>query len=249
MTAHLTESQFAQCIRDRLVKQLVSVNEQLEQFAHVASHDLREPLRVIVCFTDLLEKEYGNKLDDTAHQYMEINRQAARKMEAMVADLLEYGRLGHTALPLVQTKCEEVLRQAKESLSEAIKATKATVSNGPLPVLDCQSTYLLRLFQNIIENALKYRKTDEPPIIRITAEEKPEDWQFSISDNGIGIEPAYLSCIFAPFKRLHSDEIYSGTGMGLAICKRIVETLGGSVWAESTPGKGSTFFFTLPKRG
>jgi light-regulated signal transduction histidine kinase (bacteriophytochrome) len=248
MTTDPTESEFEECIRNRLVKQLVSVNEQLEQFAYVASHDLREPLRVIVCFTDLLAKEYGDKLDETGRRYMEINRQAAKKMEAMVADLLEYGRLGQNAERLVPADCEDILRQAQEALSESIKATHAEISNGPMPTVTANPFHLLRLFQNLIGNALKYQRPGKPPIVRITAKEKKNFWLFSVADNGIGIENAYLNSIFAPFKRLHSDDQYGGTGIGLAICKRIVEGLGGSIWAESKPGKGSIFFFTLPKK-
>jgi light-regulated signal transduction histidine kinase (bacteriophytochrome) len=247
MTTNLSENQFAECIRDRLVKQLVTVNEQLEQFAHVASHDLREPLRVIVCFTDLLAKEYGDKLDETARRYMEINRQAAKKMEAMVADLLEYGRLGHDAVRLVKTDCEDVLQQTKDTFSETILSSGAQILNAGLPTIQANPLHLLRLFQNLIGNALKYKKENEPTVICVSAEEKENDWLFIVSDNGIGIEAEYLTAIFAPFKRLHSDAQYSGTGMGLAICKRIVDSLGGTIWAESKVGEGSSFFFTLPK--
>jgi len=248
MTTDPDEGEFAECIRNRLVKQLVSVNEQLEQFAHVASHDLREPLRVIVCFTDLLVKEYGDKIDETGRRYMEINRQAAKKMEAMVADLLEYGRLGQNAERLAPTDCEDVLRQAREALSESIVSARADVSNGPLPTIGTNSLRLARLFQNLIGNALKYRRRDAPSVVRVTAEEREDFWLFAVADNGIGIEAAYLNSIFAPFKRLHGDDAYGGTGIGLAICKRIVESLGGTIWAESKPGEGSVFFFTLPKK-
>lgn len=248
MTAETTDTQFAASVRDRLVKQLVSVNEQLEQFAYVASHDLREPLRVIVCFTDLLMKEYGDKLDDTGRRYMEINRQAAKKMEAMVADLLEYGRLGQNAERLVETDCNSILQQAKDALGESIRSTRADISSGPLPTIRANTLPLLRLFQNLIGNALKYQRPIRPPVIRVTAEDKLDRWQFAIADNGIGIEADYLEAIFEPFKRLHSDDQYGGTGIGLAICKRIVESFGGTIWAESKPEEGSIFYFTLPKR-
>lgn len=243
-----SENQFAACIRDRLVKQLVSVNEQLEQFAYVASHDLREPLRVIVCFTDLLAKEYADKMDDTGRRYMDITRNAAKKMEAMVANILEYGKLGHNTERLAPTNCENVLKQALESLAESIKSTDAKITNSPLPIIMAPPHYLLSLFQNLVGNAIKYRRSDEPPIIYIEAIATNDWWEFSVTDNGIGIEPEYIDTIFQPFKRLHSDEQYSGTGIGLAICKRIIENLGGSIRAKSSPGKGSIFYFTIPKR-
>jgi light-regulated signal transduction histidine kinase (bacteriophytochrome) len=245
----VSETQFAESIRNRLVKQLVSVNEQLEQFAYVASHDLREPLRVIVCFTDLLAKEYGDKLDETGRQYMEINRKAAKKMEAMVADLLEYGRLGQCAERLMQTDCGAIMRQVTEALGECIRATDATIQCNPLPTMMANPLNLMRLFQNLVGNALKYHRPDHPPVIAVSAEDKKDKWLFSVADNGIGIEAPYLESIFAPFKRLHSDEQYPGTGIGLAICKRIVDSFGGAIWVDSTPGAGSTFFFTMPKRG
>ena len=219
-----------------------------KQFAYVASHDLREPLRIIVCFTELLAKEYGDKIDETGHQYMEINRQAARKMELMVANLLEYGRLGQGVDRLVETDCNGALKQAIEALRESIKTSKADIEHVQLPTVMADPIHLSRLFQNLIGNALKYQRPGKPPVIRVAVEEKNGQWLFSVADNGIGIEKEYLDSIFAPFKRLHTDDQYAGTGIGLAICKRIVEEFGGSIWAESTPEHGSTFFFTLPKR-
>ncbi len=248
MKSTIREKQFAESSRDNLVKQLISVNEQLEQFAYVASHDLREPLRIIVCFTELLAKEYGDKIDETGRNYMEINRQAAKKMELMVANLLEYGRLGQGVDRLTKTDCNEALKQALEALRESIKSSKAEIQHAPLPTIMADPIHMARLFQNLIGNALKYQRPGKPPVIRVAVSEKEVQWQFSVIDNGIGIEKVYLDSIFAPFKRLHTDDQYAGTGIGLAICKRIVEEFGGSIWAESKPDQGSTFFFTLPKR-
>jgi len=242
-----TEKEFAEKIRDRLVKQLIAVNEQLEQFAYVASHDLREPLRTIVCFTDLLAKEYGNKLDENGRRYMDITRQAAKKMESLVSDLLEYGRVGQMTECRVETNVNEVLTEAKEALAEAINSAGATVKSTDLPTVQAHPLHLSRLFQNLICNAIKYRHKDIPPDISIDAREEKDLWIFSVTDNGIGIDAPHLESIFAPFKRLHKDSEYSGTGIGLAICKRIVENFGGNIWAESSPNKGSTFYFTLPK--
>ncbi|MFA4995174.1 MAG: ATP-binding protein [Bdellovibrionales bacterium] len=248
MKPFLKEKPFAESPHDKLVKQLTSVNEQLEQFAYVASHDLREPLRTIVCFTELLTKEYGDKLDETARKYMEINRQAAKKMEMMVANLLEYGRLGERAGRLVQTNCNDALQRALDALSESIKATRADIRYGTLPTVDADPLHLSRVFQNLIGNALKYQRSGKPPLVRVAVDEKLDHWQFSVADNGIGIDAAYLDLIFAPFKRLHNDAEYAGTGIGLAICRRIIENFGGSIWAESKPDHGSVFFFTLPKQ-
>jgi light-regulated signal transduction histidine kinase (bacteriophytochrome) len=243
----ITESKFAELIRDRLVQQLTTANEQLEQFAYVASHDLREPLRIIVCFTDLLLKEYGDRLDDQGRRYMEINRQAAKKMEAMVADLLEFGRLGQSSERLVETDCNQILQQVKETLDESIKSTRAVIQSGLLPTVRATPLRMSRLFQNLISNALKYQHRDTQPVINITAEDKNDNWLFAVADNGIGIAHEFLDVIFTPFKRLHSDDEFQGTGIGLAICKRVVESCGGTIWAHSTPGQGSVFYFTFLK--
>ncbi len=229
------------------IEQLTEANKELEQFAYVASHDLREPLRVIACFTELLAKEYSTKFDETARQYMEISRDAAKKLEATVADLLEYGRIGHNEAPMSPTDCTRIVTEAQEVLAGTIEAAKASMTFGRLPTINANPLRLERLFRNLIGNALTYHAPGKRPVISICAEERGNDWLFSIKDNGMGIEPEYLEAIFAPFKRLHTDEYYKGTGLGLAICKRIVAKMGGNIWAESTPGIGSTFFFTLPK--
>ncbi len=247
-TSDITDYEFAGNIRDRLIKQLIVTNEQLEQFAYVASHDLREPLRIVVSFTDLLAKEYGNKLDDNGWNYMAIIRQAAKKMEAMVADLLEYGRLGQSSERFIETNCNKILQQSIENLGEAINTTHASIQSDPLPTVVVNPIRISRLFQNLIGNALKYQPSDRTPVIHISAEDKDDHWQFAIADNGIGIASQHLDAIFAPFKRLHSDQEYFGTGIGLAICKRIVESFDGVLWAESTVGCGSIFYFTIPKR-
>ncbi|MDR3425039.1 MAG: ATP-binding protein [Alphaproteobacteria bacterium] len=243
------DNQFAERIRDRLVEELTDVNEQLEQFAYVASHDLREPLRTIVCFTDLLEKEYADRLDDEGRRYMAINRQAAKKMEALVSNLLEFARLGQNAQRLEETDCNDILRQAKEALGESLRSTQAVIESDFLPTVRANPLRLCSLFQNLIGNAIKYQALGVVPLIRISAREQNDDWLFSLADNGIGIRSEYLNVIFSPFKRLHSDQEYVGTGIGLSLCKRIVESLGGNIWAESESGKGSVFYFTLPKRG
>ena len=243
-----TEIQFAESIREWFIQQLTTANEQLEQFAYVAAHDLREPLRTIISFTDLLEKEYGSKLDSEGRNYLDINRQAAKKMEAMIADLLEYARVGNEDEAPAETNGDEALQASLEILAESIRATRAVIHSTPLPNVPVNAVRLARLFQNLIGNALKYQPQGSQPAVRVTAKDEGEYWKFSLADNGIGIEPPYLDIIFDPFKRLHSDRAYPGTGIGLAICKRIVENFKGHIWAESKFGTGSIFYFTVPKR-
>lgn len=246
--ADITERKFSEDIRDRLIKQLTNVNEQLEQFAYVASHDLREPLRIVISFTDLLVKEHGDNLQEDALNYMQICRKAAKKMEAMVADLLEYGRLNHEIERLEQINCEKKLAMAMEALSEAISSTGTRIESGPLPCIIANPLRFSRLLQNLISNAIKYQHPNNTPVIRISATDKGDHWLFAITDNGIGIKKEYQEIIFAPFKRLHNDQQYAGTGIGLAICRKIVEDFGGTLWVESEPGKGSSFLFTIQKQ-
>ena len=232
---------------DQLIQKLTAANEQLEQFVYIAAHDLRDPLRIIVGFTDLLAREYGGVIDDTGKQYMEINRCAAKKMEAMLSDLLEYGRLGQNISDLTEINCDDILIEAQAFLLKDIQATQAQIISTPLPTITGNPLRLSRIFQNVISNALKYQPTGQTPLINITAKDKEDHWQFAVADNGIGIKSEYLDYIFTPFKRLHSDQEYAGTGLGLAICKRIVESFNGTIWCESVVGQGSVFYFTLPK--
>ena len=178
---------------------------------------------------------------------MEINRQAAKKMDAMLTDLLAYGQLGQIDLTSVETNCNDALIEAQAHLATHIQKTQAVIKSDPLPTLTLHPPRLSRLFQNLIANALKYQPAGQTPIIRITAQDKTDHWQFAIADNGIGIQKNYLEFIFAPFKRLHGEQEYAGTGLGLAISQRIVESFDGEIWCESDFGKGSVFYFTLPK--
>jgi len=244
----IADRKFADSVREGLIQELTTANEQLEQFAYVASHDLREPLRTVVSFNDLLAREYGDEMNEEAKQYMSISRQAAKKMEAMVSDLLEYGRLGHDAERFTEVDCNKKLQHAIEALDESIHATHAVIHSGTLPHVIANPLRFSRLLQNLIGNAIKYQRPGNPPIITISAEHKNDLWQFAVADNGIGIPKKYLESIFAPFKRLHSDHEYSGTGIGLAICKKIVEGFGGTLWVESNVGDGSIFYFTVPTR-
>lgn len=243
----ITERKFSETIRDRLIKQLSDTNEQLEQFAYVASHDLREPLRIVVSFSDLLQKEYGKLMNEEGAGYLDIIRQASMKMEAMVADLLDYGRLEQESERYIEINCNDQLEQVIESLADPIQATNATIHSSELPKIMASPWRFSRLLQNLLSNAMKYQPSGNRPIIHVSADDCGDHWRFAVSDNGLGIKPDYHEMIFAPFKRLHRDQEFAGTGIGLAICRKIVNGLGGTLWVESTYGEGSTFYFTVPK--
>ena len=221
-------------------------NEDLERFAYVSSHDLQEPLRTIVTFTQLLERKYEGRIDPEADEYIRYIVDAGRRMQDLIHDLLEYSRITSKAQELQQVRTEEVLAQALLSLNPIIKEESATITYDLLPVVQADPQQLRQVFQNLISNALKYRREDEPPRIRISAERTGDMWQFNIQDNGLGIEPQYFDRIFVIFQRLHTRDQYVGTGIGLAIVKRIVERQGGRIWVESEVDRGSTFHFTIP---
>jgi PAS domain S-box-containing protein len=221
-------------------------NEDLERFAYVSSHDLQEPLRTIVTFTQLLERKYVGRIDPEADEYIRYIVDAGRRMQDLIHDLLEYSRITSKAQELQPVRTEEVLAQALLSLNPIIKEESATITYDLLPVVQADPQQLRQVFQNLISNALKYRREDEPPRIRISAERTGDMWQFNIQDNGLGIEPQYFDRIFVIFQRLHTRDQYVGTGIGLAIVKRIVERQGGRIWVESEVDQGSTFHFTIP---
>ena len=223
-------------------------NADLEQFAYVASHDLQEPLRMVSGFTGLLKRRYGGKLDADADEYIEFAVSGANRMQSLINDLLSYSRVGREEVAAKAVDTQAALDQALANLQTAIEDRSAMVSCGRLPTVWANHGMLVRLFQNLISNALKFCKA-ERPIVRIQAEARGGDWVFSVADNGIGIDPQYKDRIFLIFQRLHKQSEYPGTGIGLAVCKRIVERNGGRIWLESEPGRGTTFFFTLPATG
>jgi signal transduction histidine kinase len=223
-------------------------NADLEQFAYVASHDLQEPLRMVSGFTGLLKRRYGGKLDADADEYIEFAVSGANRMQSLINDLLSYSRVGREEVAAKAVDTQVALDQALANLQTAIEDRSALVSCGQLPTVWANHGMLVRLFQNLISNALKFCKA-ERPIVRIQAEARGGDWVFSVADNGIGIDPQYKDRIFLIFQRLHKQSEYPGTGIGLAVCKRIVERNGGRIWLESEAGKGTTFFFTLPATG
>jgi len=226
---------------------LIRANADLEQFAHSASHDLREPLRGIGIYSDLLERDYAALLDARGIEFLNSIRTGAKRMDALLNDLLQYAH----ASSIVEEDIEPVpvtapLKTALENLAMAIRESGAQITIGEMPVVRMHESHLSQIFQNLIENAIKYRSESQPPQIGLSASRTNSHWTISVADNGIGVPAAYRETIFGIFKRLHSNGKYSGTGMGLAICQRIVERYRGRIWVESEPGHGSTFFFTIP---
>ena len=233
---------------ERKVKQrteeLVRKNKELEQFAYVASHDMQEPLRTTASFVDLLRKQYKGRLDDNADKYLDYIVQSSDRMKVLIRDLLEYSRLGREKEKR-QVDCNSIIEQVRADLNRVIRDSQAQVIAGRLPLLDGFPTELKLLFQNLVTNSIKFRRPGVAPIVEINAERSNGAWQFSVSDNGIGIEPQYQEKIFVIFQRLHNRTDYEGSGIGLAHCKKIVELHGGQIWVESVPGAGSTFYFTI----
>jgi light-regulated signal transduction histidine kinase (bacteriophytochrome) len=219
-------------------------NGDLEQFAYVASHDLQEPLRMITGYTQLLAKRYKNRLDQDAEVYIGFAVEGAKRMQALIEALLNYSRVGTRGKPRARTDCEAVLQDTLSGLQLAIQQTGAVVTHDPLPNVMADDQQLGQLFQNLIANAIKFRNS-EPPRVHISCKQKSDAWLFSVKDNGIGIDPQYAERIFVIFQRLHTRDEYAGTGIGLAICKKIVERHGGTIWVDSSLNKGATFYFTL----
>jgi hypothetical protein len=229
----------------RAEEELVRSNRDLQQFAYVASHDLQEPLRMVATYTQLLAERYRGELDESADKYIHYAVDGALRMQALVQDLLSYSRVGRQGTEREETDCNAMVETALKNLHTAIKESGARVEYQGLPRVVAVASQLSQVFQNLIGNALKFRGA-EPPVVRITAQKKNREWIFSVADNGIGIAPEHAEIIFVIFKRLHTRAEYPGSGIGLAICKKIVEQHGGSIWVESQPGQGSTFKFTLP---
>ena len=220
-------------------------NVELEQFAYVASHDLQEPLRMVTSFTQLLEKRYKNKLDRDADEFIGFIVDGALRMQSMINDLLQYSRIGTRGKPFIVTDFESILNQALINLKVTIEENNAIITHDPLPTLMADPSQMTQVFQNLLSNAIKFR-SKEMPRVHVSAQKKEKKWIFSLRDNGIGIAPEFFEKLFILFQRLHSKSEYPGTGIGLAVCKKIVERHGGKIWVESETGKGSTFYFTIP---
>jgi len=227
-------------------EELIRANADLHQFAHSASHDLREPIRSISVYSELLNKDYGHLLDGRGAEFIGLVQRAAQHMERLLTDLLSYAKVSSMPdAPPELISAGDPLRTSLENLAGAISESGARIVVGEMPKIRIRQSHLEQLFQNLIGNAIKYRK-DEPPQVRVGARRDDSHWLFWVEDNGIGIPPEYRETIFGIFKRLHTNETHSGTGMGLAICQRIVERYRGRIWVESQPGLGSTFLFTIP---
>ncbi len=232
----------------RQADELARSNADLQQFAYVASHDLQEPLRLIAIYTELLKRRYGGQMDSEADRFLGVIVDGVRRMETLIRDLLSYSRVIHAETPAEREQVDvaETLKLAVANLEMMITETGATIHWKSLPTIHCDRLEITQVFQNLLSNAMKYR-AEGPPRIEVSAEEKPSDWVFSVRDNGIGIHPDYHEMIFNPFKRLHGRE-RPGTGIGLALCRRIVERAGGKIWVESEPGSGAAFHFSIPQR-
>jgi PAS domain S-box-containing protein len=231
---------------ERKAKELARSNEELQQFAYVASHDLQEPLRMVSSYTQLLGRRYGDRLDGDAKEFMEFIVDGAARMKQLIEDLLAYSRVGTRGREISLTSSGAALDKALLNLRAAQEASGATVTKGDLPTVVADGQQFTQLFQNLLGNAMKFRGP-EPPKIHVACEERPDVWVFSVSDNGIGLDPQYSERIFMMFQRLHTKAEYPGTGIGLAICKKIVDRHGGRIWVDSQPGKGCTFGFTIPR--
>ncbi|MBD1995446.1 PAS domain S-box protein [Leptolyngbya sp. FACHB-541] len=229
-------------------QELARSNADLEQFAYVASHDLQEPLRMVASYLQLLERRYRGQLDDTADEFINYAVDGAMRMQTLINDLLDYSRVDSRGKSFVLTPCSAILDRAIANLQTTIKVAHANVTCDPLPEIMADATQLTQLFQNLISNAIKFCSNQRPQI-HISSQRRADAWLFSVQDNGIGIDSEYVDRIFLIFQRLHSRGEYPGTGIGLAICKKIIERHGGSIWVESQPGQGSTFYFTIPDRG
>ncbi len=219
-------------------------NGELQQFAYIASHDLQEPLRTVQSYLQLLRRRYKGKLDDDADEFIAFAVDGAQRMRQLITDLLSFARVSSRARPFTSTPLEEVVEEVRQSLEFAIEEREAQISADPLPVVNADRNQLRQLYQNLISNALKFNQKPNPQV-HLGAERDGSFWRLSVRDNGIGLKPEYADKVFEIFKRLNAKDDYEGTGIGLAICKKIVERHGGNIGVESSPDEGSTFWFTL----
>jgi PAS domain S-box-containing protein len=240
----ITEQRLAEERLKKTLEDLARSNKELEQFAYVASHDLQEPLRMVSSYTQLLERRYKDKLDADADEFIAYAVDGANRMQRLIQDLLVYSQVSSRGKPLTPTDCNAVLGTVRINLSVAIEENNAMVTHDELPIVMADETQLVQVFQNLIGNAIKFH-SEEPPHIHVSAEKNKKEWIFSVRDNAKGIDPQYHDRIFVIFQRLQGKGEYPGTGIGLAICKRIIERHGGRIWVESELGKGSTFYFTI----
>jgi PAS domain S-box-containing protein len=245
---NITDRKRAEQEREQLLTDLERSNRELEHFASVASHDLQEPLRMVAGYVELLERKYRGRLDEKADKYIRFTVDGVRRMQKLIEGLLAYSRITTSGSGFAPVDVNRVVHDAMANLSAAIRENAAGIKKGELPVVNGDETQLLQLFQNLIGNAIKFKKPGAAPEVHISSGKQGDSWLFSVTDNGIGIDNKFSDRIFEIFQRLHTREQYPGTGIGLAVCKKIVERHGGRIWVDSKPGQGTTFFFTIPYR-
>lgn len=241
----ITEQKIAEEKLKEAIENLARSNKDLEQFAYIASHDLQQPLRMVESYTQLLVRRYKDKLDQDANDFIGFVVDGVKRMQGLINNLLDYSRVTTRGKPLLPTDCNQILQQVLTDFQEKITERKAEITYDKLPVINADEIQIAQLFQNLISNAIKF--CEKNPKVHIGIKDEKDEWIFSVSDNGIGIAAEHFDHVFVIFQRLVTEEQYPGNGMGLAICKRIVERHGGKIWLESTVGKGSTFYFSIPK--
>ncbi len=244
---NITKRKIAEKLSQQYIAEIERSNQELDRFAHVISHDLQAPLRSIIGFIQLLEKDYVSKLDTTAQEYINTVVESGRRMQTMIADILAIARLKANKEDVTTVDCEALLEEILSDLKYTIEESKASITHEKLPAVVGIRALLSQVFQNLIENAIKFHGT-KPPQVHISAREEEKEVIFSVKDNGIGFNPKYNDRIFQLFGRLHTDKEYEGHGIGLSTCKKIVNLHGGRIWAVSKEGEGATFFFTIPKK-
>jgi len=245
----ITERKRAERELRETTDELARSNADLQQFAYVASHDLQEPLRMVASFVQLLERRFRGAIDKEADEWIEYVVDGVKRMQQLISDLLQYSRVGTRGKAFQQIDLQKVLDRVLANLKATIQESEAKITCDPMPTVLGDDVQLCQLLQNLIGNAVKFQPEGVTPEVRIGAERHENTWTFSVRDNGIGIDPQYVERIFVIFQRLHSRNEYEGTGIGLAICKKIAERHGGTIWVESEVGKGATFFFTIPAKG
>jgi light-regulated signal transduction histidine kinase (bacteriophytochrome) len=243
----ITERKRSEQLLQESIEDLARSNAELEQFTYIASHDLKEPLRMISSFAQLLEKRYKDKLDEDANDFIRFITEGVVRMQDLINSLLAYSRIGKYSKEFEKVDLNDVLKDVIDNLSKLINDTNAEVIYDSLPSLFVDKNQLLQVFQNLITNAIKFHGID-PPLVHISTRPDDKHWVFSFRDNGMGIKSKDFERIFIIFQRLQAKDEYGGTGIGLAICKKIVEQYGGKIWVESEVGKGSTFYFSIPKK-
>jgi PAS domain S-box-containing protein len=244
----VSERQRAQERLRHYAEELQRSNLELQQFAYVASHDLQEPLRAVSTFCEMLQRRYQGKFDAEADQWLSFVVTGARRMQTLVQDLLAYSRLESRRQAMAPVACGEIVQKVVTNLRSAVDEAGAQVTWDELPTVEGDASQLAQLFQNLIGNAIKFH-SQAPPAVHISAALEDGMWRFAVRDNGIGIDPKYQERIFEIFKRLHTSDRYPGTGIGLAICRKVVQRHGGRIWVESQPGQGGTFYFTIQRAG